>query len=145
MANGHAVRLPLELAPAPESKDVPPPTPSAGIIGTAVANAVTVFCQAAIDQQENGAIAPAIIAAGGDRIAAIALLQLDYAGGDIDFTRKAHEQGKCVLHRYLDANLFRQHGPGEVDKVLDMAIDSVFEIVSKVVKTERTFRAAWAN
>ena len=40
------------------------------------------FYQAIIDQQQNGAFAPATKDAGADRIATIALLQLDHAGGD---------------------------------------------------------------
>jgi hypothetical protein len=110
-----------------------------------VAGAVIVFFQAVFDQQENGAIAPTTTAAGGSRVARIATLQLDHAHGDDDFFRRAHEQGKRALHQRLDAGLFRQCGPGEVDTVLDTAIDSMFEIVTRVVRDERIYRAAWAN
>jgi hypothetical protein len=141
-SNGVAVRLAPEPAPANPSTQEDIET----AIGEATASAVTTFYQGAIAQQETGLLPPAIIAAGGSRIAAIALLQLDHELGDDDFFRRAHEQGKCVLHRYLgDADLFQRYAPGEVDKALDVAIDSIFEIVTKVVKDERAFRAAWAH
>jgi hypothetical protein len=144
MPNGVAA---LHLVPAPKSKDAAVGKPG-GIevaLGAAVADAVVVFYQAIFDQQEAGAIAPATTAAGGSRIAAIALLQLDHEGGDVDFVAQAHRAGKCELRRYFDADVFQQHGVGEVDTALDAAIDSVFEIVGKVVQTERVYRAAWAN
>jgi hypothetical protein len=144
MANGAAVTL--HLVPACESKDASVGKPIEVEIGEAVAAAVTTFYQAAIAQQETGLLPPAIIAAGGSRIAAIALLQLDHAGGDSDFVARAHRDGKRELHRYLgDTGLFQRCGPDEVDMVLDVAIDSVFEIVTKVVRDERAFRAAWAH
>src|SRR3954470_12291781 len=157
MANGVAVaRFPPPSTPAA----VPGPTPTgistgprasgdqAGLkraIGEAVAAAVIVFYQAIFDQQERGFLAPSTKTAGGDRIAKIAELQLDHELGDDDFFRSAHEQGKCVLHRHFNADLFRQHGLGEVDVALDKAISSVFEIVNRVVRDERIYRAAWAN
>jgi hypothetical protein len=145
MANGATVRLPLALESAAAPASDKPSEPIETAIGAAMADAVTVFCEAAIAQQETGLLPPAIIAAGGSRVATIAMLQLEHELGDDDFFRRAHEQGKCVLHQYLGADLFRQHGPGQVDMVLDMAIDSVFEIVSKVVKDERAVRVAWAH
>jgi hypothetical protein len=154
MANGVAV---ARFAPPSTPAAVPGSTPT-GIstdprasgdqtelkhaIGEAVAAAVIVFYQAIFDQQERGFLAPSTKTAGGDRIAKIAELQLDHEPGDDDFFRSAHEQGKCVLRRHFNADLFRQH---EVDMALDAAIGSVFEIVNRVVRDERIFRAAWAN
>ena len=114
-------------------------------IGLAVADAVVVLYQAAIAQQECGLLPPAIKDAGGARIAAIATMQLDHEGGDLDFITRAHRAGKRELRRYFSVDFFQQHGPGEVDMVLDVAINSIFEIVTRVVKDERVFRAAWAN
>jgi hypothetical protein len=148
MASNGVAALHLAFEPAPESKDASVGKPDGGIevaLGAAVADAVITLYQAIIDQQQSGVLAATTKNAGASRIARIATLQLDHELGDDDFFRRAHEQGRCVLHRYLDADLFRQHGPGEVDMVLDAAIDSVFEIVTRVVKGERVFRAAWAN
>src|SRR5258708_36147441 len=115
-ANGTAA---LHLVPGPESKDASVGKPIEAEIGEAVADAVTVFYQAAIAQQETGLLPPAIIAAGGSRIAALALLQLDHELGDDDFFRRAHEQGKRELHRYLgDTGLVQRCVPGEVDMLL---------------------------
>jgi hypothetical protein len=141
MANGAAVPALLPTASA---------TPAAGqdieaALGAAVADAVIVLYQAIIDHQQNGALALATKDAGASRIARIATLQLDHEGGDLDFVARAHCTGKRELRRYFDADLFRRYGPGEVDMVFDTAINSVFEIVARVVKDERVFRAAWAN
>ena len=68
------------------------------------------------------------------------------ASGDLDFTRRAHEQGKRELRRYFNStDLFRQHDPVEIDKVFDTSISDVLGIVSRVVRDERIFRAAWAH
>jgi hypothetical protein len=150
MANGSAA---LHLAePAPVSKDAPgatvgkPGDATEIAIGQAVADAVFVLYKAILDQQENDALAPATKDAGASRIARIALLQLDHEGGDLDFTRRAHEQGKRELRRFFNnTDYFRQHGLAEIDKVFDASISDVLGIVSRVVRTERTYRAAWAN
>jgi hypothetical protein len=143
MANGAAVAL--HLVSAPESNDAP----NGGIevaLGAAVADAVFVFYQAILDTQQSGILAATTKNAGADRIAAIALLQLDHAGGDIDFVARAHRDGKRELRRFFNnTDLFRQHDPVEIDKVFDTSISDVLGIVSRVVRDERVFRAAWAN
>ena len=148
MANGVAA-LRVALEPAPESKDASVGKPDGGIeagLGAAVADAVFVLYRAILDGQENDALAPAIKDAGAARIAAIALLQLDHAGGDDDFFRRAHEQGRRELRRFFNnTDLFRQHDPVEIDKVFDASISDVLGVVSRVVRDERVFRAAWAN
>ena len=42
---------------------------------------------------------------------------------------------------YFDGDV----NPLLIDAAIDAAIDPVFEIVTRVVKDERIFRAAWAN
>ena len=152
MANGVVVRLPLvtpEPTPAATSSSTAAGKPNGGIevaLGAAVADAVFMLYQATLDQQQNDALAPATKDAGAARIAAIALLQLDHAGGDIDFVARAHRDGKCELRRFFNnTDLFRQHDPVEIDKVFDTSISDVLGIVSRVVRDERIFRAAWAN
>jgi hypothetical protein len=154
MANGVAVALLPSAAPTsaatPTSTATPTPTaagkPIETAIGDAMANAVTTLYQAAINQQQTGTLAPSIIAAGGSRIAALALLQLDHAGGDIDFVARAHRDGKRELRRcFNNTDLFQQHDPVEIDKVFDTSISDVLGIVSRVVRDERVYRAAWAN
>ena len=115
-------------------------------LGAAVADAVFVLYRAILDRQENDALAPAIKDAGAARIAAIALLQLDHAGGDIDFVARAHRDGKRELRRFFNStDLFRRHDPVEIDKVFDTSISDVLGIVSRVVRDERAYRAAWAH
>jgi hypothetical protein len=137
----------LHLVPAPESKAAAVGKPSEPIeIGAAVADAVVVFFRAILDTQQSGILAPATKNAGGDRIAALALLQLDYAGGDSDFVARAHRDGKRELRRcFNNTDLFQQHDPVEIDKVFDTSISDVLGIVTRVVKDERTYRLAWAN
>jgi hypothetical protein len=144
MANGAVVRL-LELPP--EYSEATAGMPGTAVteiettIGQAVVNAVKIFYEAAIAQQETGLLPPAIIAAGGSRIAAIATLQLDYEGGDLDFVAQAHHAGKRELRRcFNNTDLFRQHDPVEIDRVFDASISDVLGIVSRVVREERFFR-----
>ena len=108
--------------------------------------AVFVLYRAVLDRQENDALAPTTIAAGGSRIAKLAELQLDYAGGDTGFVTQAHRDGKRELRRcFSNTDLFRQHDPVEIDNVFDTSISDVLGIVGKVVKDEGISRAAWAN
>ena len=79
MPNGSAVAMSLVFEPTSESNGAPAEaTVGKPDLGAAVADAVFVFYQAIIDQQESGVLAPAIKDAGASRIATIALLQLDH-------------------------------------------------------------------
>jgi hypothetical protein len=145
MANGAVVRLPLTGEP-PATPDLSAVTDRPDGLGAAVASAVFVLDRGILDQQENDALAPATKAAGADRIAALAVLQLDFEGGDDDFFRRAHEAGKCELRRFFNnTDLFRQRDPAEIDKVFDASISDVLGVVSGVVRDERAFRAAWVH
>jgi hypothetical protein len=142
MANGSTALLLLAGDPPAAPADATD-KPDEGIaLGAAVADAVFTLFRAILDRQENDALAPAIKDAGADRIARISLLMLDHAGGDDDFFRRAHEQGKRELRRFFNnTDLFQQHAPAEIDKVFGASISDVLGIVSKVVAVERVFRA----
>jgi hypothetical protein len=144
MANGATVRLVPET-PSASAEAAAPTSATETAIGVAVADAVIMLYRAMADYQQYGALAPATREAGGTRMARVSTLMLDHELGDSDFIALAHRAGRRGLRRYLNAELFRKHGADEVDKVLDAAIDHVFEIVSCAVRDERAIRAALAN
>ena len=149
MANGSAA-LHVALEPAPQSKAAPTRATADATtevaIGAAVASAACVVAQATQDYRQWGELDPRTKVAGGERIAKVALLQLDHGLGDIAFADIAREQGKIRLRQYLAADDFYcHHSTEQGEAALDLAIDSVLEITAKVVREERTFRAAWAN
>jgi hypothetical protein len=142
MANGASAALLLEPTSAPAATDVPP---AATELGIAVAAATTAICQAMDDYWHCGTLDPAIKDQGGTRIAKVATWQLDHELGELEFAAAARAQGKAQLRRYIDANFYQQHGAVAVEAALDFYIDSLLEMVSRVVRDERVFRATRAN
>jgi hypothetical protein len=93
--------------------------------------------------RQGGILDPEAKEIGGERLAAVALLALDYEGTDADFLQAARDAGHCVLRRrhFTDDC----YSPVRTDVALSVCIDGVFEVVTRVVKDERIYRAAWAN
>ena len=124
MVNGTAV-----LAHVPE-----PPSEAAEIeVGEAIASAACGFCFALQEFQQNGGLTDVVRAAGGERIARVAQLQLGHELGDRDFTAIAHRAGKAVLRQFFDGSF----SPAQCDAALDFYINEVLMIVSRVVAMER--------
>jgi hypothetical protein len=130
MVNGVAVLQPLAEDPAPAS------TETEITLGRAVAAAAATIYVAMVDFQRDGELAPNTKAAGADRIAKVAMLQLSHKLGDHDFAARARAAGKAELHRQFLVDF--SYNPTEIDnKVLDGYIDAVFEITNNVVALER--------
>jgi hypothetical protein len=148
MPSNGAAALPLELNPPHRPHrgqpvaDKPALGPTEIAIGEAVADAAISIAVVPDGYRQTGILAQAAKEAGGSRFARVAMLQLDHALGDDDFIRRARDAGKCVLlRRHFSDECSRQLA----DVAIKWAIDSVFEVVSHVVKDERALRIAWAN
>jgi hypothetical protein len=151
MPNG-ATALHLAFEPAPDAptgatagKPDAAPAATEIAIGEATAAAACVVARAMSDYRLHGVLDPTIKLAGGEQIAKVATLQLDHGLGDRAFAVMAREHGKLQLQQYVDAGFCQHCSPADIETAIDLAIDSVLEIVTRVVKDERTFRAAWAN
>ena len=101
MANGAAVHLKTLEEPACTPAPAPDkPERSIEILGEAVASAAYAIAAAVSDGcQRAGRIDPALKDAGATRLREVAELQLDYMGGDDDFTRAARLAGRRALRR----------------------------------------------
>ena len=142
MANGStALKL---LAPEPPPDQHSEPSAPAEL-GLAVADATAVLCRAMFDHRQNGELDPQVREAGGSGIAKVATWQLDRGLDDYEFAAMAREQGKIQLRQHINTDFYRQHSAVAVEAALDFYINSLLEMVSRVVKDERAFRAAWAN
>jgi hypothetical protein len=142
MANGSAALKLLAPEPPPDEHSEPS---APAELGLAVAGATAVLCRAMFDYRQNGELDPQVREAGGSGIAKVATWQLDHGLGDLEFAAVARQQGKIQLRQHLNTDFFRHNSPAEVEAALDFYIDSLLEMVSRVVKDERAFRAAWAN
>lgn len=144
MSNGHAaVAYLLPTAPAqPQAQDKP--GIDLELLGQAVADATCALAAGMTDYyRQAGVLDPAVKETGGERLAAVALLALDYAGTDADFLQAARDAGKRVLRRrhFTDDC----YSPFKTDRALGVCLDGLFEVVTRVVHDERIFRIARAN
>jgi hypothetical protein len=119
----------------------PPSTvsPTEPNLGEMVAGAVVTLCAAVQEYAQAGEVAREIKLAGAEKIARLARLQLDHAGGDQDFIAAARRAGKAALRQALNGSS-AQH-----EKVLDFYLDETFDLVAHIVRDERIFRSAMAN
>lgn len=142
MANGVAA-LRVALEPAPHSEATAGGAGAAATeitIGQAVAAAVTGL-GFALQEYGAGGLTNQTRTANGARIAALYEMQQAHAGA-LDFALVARREGKVALRQFLAASDFYcQHTTEQGDAVLDMFIDGVLTVLSKVTALE----AAWAN
>jgi hypothetical protein len=110
-------------------------------LGEATAAAVAVLCAAVQSYAHAGELTREIKSMGSERIARVARLQLDHEGGDQDFIAMARRAGMQVLRQRLNGAF----DPAQCDATLDFYLDNLFDIVSRVVRDERAFRAAAAH
>ena len=146
--NGHALALefnPDEL----EAAVAPKPDAAAPIlvdldVGDAVAAAVGGLGSGVVEYC-NGGLTVQTKAAGGERLAKLAMAMLAYTGPDADFLAEARAAGRGVLLRNFDSDSSHAYSPAKIDRLIGVYIDGVFEVVVRVVETERAFRIAMAN
>jgi len=140
MSNGHTALRVLAPEPAPVAADKPAPEIDIRL-GEAVALGAFFISTAADGYRQTGVLAASDQAASADRIAAVALLQLDHEFGDEDFRKSARESGRQVLRQYVTSGC----PPQRADAVIDLWIDELLGIVGRLVREERIIRAAWVN
>ena len=142
MVNGHAaLRVSVELEP------IATPKSDAGApieidVGVELANVAAWLCTG-LTEFRNGGLSPKTKAAGGERMVPLALAMLAFTGPDGDFLDRARVAGRAVLRQNFE--LDRPCSSAETDAVIEFYIDGVFEVLTKVVETERAFRIAMAN
>ena len=144
MANGVAVCLsPAQAAPLRTiAPDDPVPASDISIeIGITTADCAVALSAAMLAFHETGRMTPEIKAAGTEKIARLAQLELDTLGEIEDFAGIVHREGLCRLRKLLDAEFFQAHGAAAGEAVLSNLISGVLEITQKVVALEKAFRA----
>jgi hypothetical protein len=133
MANGvHALPAELELS-RERSIEL------AIEIGMAVADATTMLCRT-VEEYITSGVTEAVQNAGTERIARVAELQLAHERGDRDFFIIAHQEAKRILRPYLNGDFYQRYSLDESEAALDLFIDDVLTIVSKVVAAERRWQ-----
>jgi hypothetical protein len=139
--NGHAALQLLALdpvaAPKPDTG-----TPIVVDVGDAMAEAVAGICCGMAEFQNVGRLTTETKAVNGDRIAVLAMAMLAHGGSDADFFDRARVAARCEVRRRFDPEGFNA---AEVDAATEFCIGAVFEIVTRVVETERAWRVAHAN
>jgi hypothetical protein len=132
MPNGTAVRLPPQLEPS---------SPGASsiefAIGTATANAVFASCRALRDFEAFGAMTPAVREENGTRIARLFMLRQETGIDEFAFAAMVRTEGKRVVHARHDAVFRAEHGTDFPESLLDILIDDLLEILTKVAAAER--------
>jgi hypothetical protein len=113
---------PAPAAPAPASDE-----PIERLIGEVTA-AAAVALMAALQEWQNGKLTPKTRTAGGDLVAQLWELRRATMG-ELDFEQVAWEQGRLALRQ-------RCNGGGYPTKTGDILIESVLEILDKVVQAQ---------
>jgi hypothetical protein len=145
MSNGSVALQLLDPPSAPEQRLAPDACEiDLEILGQAVADATCALAAGMTSYyRQGGTLDPEVKETGGARLAAVALLALDYEGLDADFLQIARDAGHRVLRRrhFTDDC----YAPFKTDVAISVCIGGLFEVVARVVKDERIYRAAWAN
>ena len=141
MANGvAALRLVDSTVSAPAA--APAKTEIEAAIGEAVASATAGLCFALFEYQDGG-LRPETKRVMGERVAAVVMLQLAHED-DHDFAVKARG-AKCILRQCFDADYLRRYTTEQADAAVDLYLDELLAVVSRVVATERAVVRAMAH
>jgi hypothetical protein len=151
--NGAAALAILPIAPAATRaiKLHAVPSDAEIAIGKAAAAAALGVGHGFVDLIDDGRLSAAARVRGSETIADVAMLALDYMGGDDEFAAIMRREGRRELWR-RHGNAFHQGCAGTVlangsgldvaklNATLDMMLDTALEIVQRVVESERAYR-----
>jgi hypothetical protein len=131
MANGAAVKLPIELSPLPDPSELE----NLGDIVAAAAIAIGGGCG---EFAMNGQLSAEAKMAGAEALTRVSMLQLSYFGDDADFAEIALREGKRALWRHGG---FREYA-AQLDQVarermFEVFLQGAIEIAGKAAADER--------